>query len=346
MKAMAEQLPISYDELVTASKRLAKEKAAISQMDLGLFGTSDEEEQLQSFIAGMAQFEGGQYKVQLKSPDGKSSETIALEDLTDIQKEQFRKSMKGQEAVDGMDEKDIAYKSMTFLEQIAGAEVSSEVALKTGLSTDLQALSDNTIQMTRDTSEVFSKVMGDVGETFSLIGKTLITGEENMETVMADFTEIWSETSERIQNSELGKWFDNVIAPDDVEGGGKEYTNFKDGRGTVPKEKQDAFYSGRATVIPENPAHESFVTQDFDNMYVTSEELGKGELFGGSGGANKHDINVKVSIDGTLTALGIKASDLINDHQLMMNLKNQLDLTDVTGKASYEALTASNNISR
>jgi hypothetical protein len=121
MKAMAEQLPISYDELVTASKRLAKEKSAISQMDLGLFGSSEEEEQLQSFIAGMSQFENGQYSVKLKSPDGKTSETIALEDLTAIQKEQFRTSMEAQGAVDGLDEKDIAYKSMTLLEQIAGS---------------------------------------------------------------------------------------------------------------------------------------------------------------------------------------------------------------------------------
>ena len=119
--------------------------------------------------------------------------------------------MAGQEAVDGMDEKDIAYKSMTFLEQIAGAEVSSEVALKTGLSTELQALSDNSIQTTREISKSFSKVMGDVGETFSLIGKTLITGEEDMDKVMEDFTKIWSETSDKIQKSELGKWFDGFI---------------------------------------------------------------------------------------------------------------------------------------
>ena len=342
MKAMAEQLPISYDELVTASKRLAKEKAAISQMDLGLFGTSDEEEQLQSFIAGMAQFEDGQYKVQLKNPDTKSMDTIALEDLTNAQKEQFRASMAGQEAVDGMDEKDIAYKSMTFLEQIANAEVSSEVALKTGLSTDLQALSDNAIEMTRDTSKVFSGVMGDVGEAFSLLGKTLITGEEDMDKVMEDFTGIWAETTEMITNSELGKWFDEVISPDDA--GGNEKASFQnlipgynEGAKTIPV--KDHFYSGRATVIPTNPQHESFVTSEFDNMYVTPGELGKGDLFGG-GGTNKQEVTVKVDVSGTLDALGIKASDLVNDHQLMMILKNQLDLTDITGKAAGGLLTA------
>tara|TARA_R110002051_G_scaffold280554_1_gene342157 strand:+ start:1657 stop:3939 length:2283 start_codon:yes stop_codon:yes gene_type:complete len=340
MKAMAEQLPISYDELVMASKRLAKEKAAISQMDLGLFGTGEEEEQLQSFIAGMAQFENGQYVVDVKN-DQDEINTVALEDLTTTQKALLKKSMSEKGDIDGLDEKDIAYKSMTFLEQIAAAEASSEVAFKTGLSTDLQDLSDNSIQMTRDISKEFSRVTGDIGETLSLLGKTIITGEEDMDKVMKDFTTIWAETSDKIQKSELGKWFGEVISPDDAGGDGKQkfVNSYETYGGDGPSTKvKDHFYSGRATVIPSNPAHERFVTSEFDNMYITPGELGKGEL-GGGGGTNKQEVTVKVDISGTLDAFGIKASDIVNDHQLMMTLKNQLDLTDITGKAAVGLLT-------
>jgi len=347
MKAMAEQLPISYDELVTASKRLAKEKAAISQMDLGLFGTSDEEEQLQSFIAGMAQFEGGQYKVQLKNPDTKSIDTIALEDLTDIQKEQFRASMKAKGAIDGMDEKDIAYKSMTFLQQIAGAEKSGEVALNKGISRDLQDLNDNAINMTRDTSEVFSTVMESVGSTFAVIGKTLVTGEEDMDKVMNEFSDVWSKTTTLITDSKLGQWFGE--AGKTIEAGAtvETFINNEDGSTSKVPEVKDHFYSGRATVIPSNPAHESFVTKDYDNMYITPGDLGKGELFGGgggggTGGGGKYDINVNVVVGGTLQTLGFKPSDIIDDHQFLMNLKSRLDLTSMTGKAVDGVLTNSN----
>ena len=340
MKAMAEQLPISYDELVTASKRLAKEKAAISQMDLGLFGTSDEEEQLQSFIAGMAQFENGQYKVQLKSPDGKTSETIALEDLTAIQKEQFRTSMEAQGAVDGLDEKDIAYKSMTLLEQIAGVEVSTEVALKTGMSSELQDLSDNSIKMTRDASKVLSEVMKSVGGTLSVVAKTIVTGEENMDKVLGDFAAVWSKTSDQIQESGLGKWFNEAVAP----GGDTTFNADNDGGGTtynIPTEK-DAFTSGAALIIPKDQSQTPYMTSSFDNTYTTP-DLGYGEIgnsMPSEGKTNKHEVSVNVTVNGMLKSLGFKSSDIINDHQLMMALKKQLDITDLTGKAVGGVLTS------
>jgi hypothetical protein len=341
MKAMAEQLPISYDELVTASKRLAKEKSAISQMDLGLFGSSEEEEQLQSFIAGMSQFENGQYSVKLKSPDGKTSETIALEDLTAIQKEQFRTSMEAQGAVDGLDEKDIAYKSMTLLEQIAGVEVSTEVALKTGMSSELQDLSDNSIKMTRDASKVLSEVMKSVGGTLSVVAKTIVTGEENMDKVLGDFAAVWSKTSDQIQESGLGKWFNEAVAP----GGDTTFNADNDGGGTtynIPTEK-DAFTSGAALIIPKDQSQTPYMTSSFDNTYTTP-DLGYGEIgnsMPSEGKTNKHDINVNIVVGGTLQTLGFKPSDLINDHQLMMSLKHQLDLTSMTGKAVEGVLASS-----
>jgi hypothetical protein len=341
MKAMAEQLPISYDELVTASKRLAKEKSAISQMDLGLFGSSEEEEQLQSFIAGMSQFENGQYSVKLKSPDGKTSETIALEDLTAIQKEQFRTSMEAQGAVDGLDEKDIAYKSMTLLEQIAGVEVSTEVALKTGMSSELQDLSDNSIKMTRDASKVLSEVMKSVGGTLSVVAKTIVTGEENMDKVLGDFAAVWSKTSDQIQESGLGKWFNEAVVP----GGDTTFNADNDGGGTtynIPTEK-DAFTSGAALIIPKDQSQTPYMTSSFDNTYTTP-DLGYGEIgnsMPSEGKTNKHDINVNIVVGGTLQTLGFKPSDLINDHQLMMSLKHQLDLTSMTGKAVEGVLASS-----
>ena len=283
----------------------------------------------------MAQFEGGQYKVQLKSPDGKTTETVALEDLTNIQKEQFRASMDMAKDVDGMDEKDIAYKSMTFLEMIAGAEISSEVALKTGLSKDLQKLSDNAIEMTRDSSIVLSSVMKSIGGSLSIFASTLITGEDDMNKVMGDFSAVWAKTTTLIEESELGKWFQEATAPGD---GGVNTTINNPNVNTSFEEVDDHFYSGRATVIPANPAHKSFVTSEIDNMYVTPGDLGKGDLFsdviGGGGGTNKQEVTVKVDVSGTLDAFGIKPSDIVNDLQLMYRLKNELDVTEIAGKAA------------
>jgi len=219
---------------------------------------------------------------------------------------------------------------MTFLELIAGAEVSSETALKVGLSKDLQKLSDNAIEMTRDSSIILSSVMESIGGSLSVFAATLISGEDDMDKVMGDFSDVWSETTKKIKESALGKWFEEATVSED-----KGADGYQTGQENITI--KDHFYSGRATVIPANPAHERFVTSDFDNMYITPGDLGKGELFGaggaGGGGTNKHEVTVKVDVSGTITPLGIKASDIVNDHQLMMALKNQLDLTDLTGKA-------------
>tara|TARA_R110000851_G_scaffold48370_13_gene117045 strand:+ start:407 stop:2677 length:2271 start_codon:yes stop_codon:yes gene_type:complete len=345
MKAMAEQLPISYDELVTASKRLAKEKAAISQMDLGLFGTSDEEEQLQSFIAGMAQFENGQYKVQLKSPDGKTSETIALEDLTNEQKLQFEKSMKAtndaNKAMDGMAEKDIMFQSMTYLQKIAGAAAATKQGYFKGLTKENQAISE---------SEEYNKVMDmlgttgakvteAVGATISQIGKTILTGEEDMTKVMDNFKTIWGEVSGEIKGSGLGKWFTDVagLAPTSFNGD----VNGTETSYNIPTEK-DAFTSGAALIIPKDQSQTPYMTSSFDNTYTTP-DLGYGEIgnsMSSEGKTNKHEVSVNVTVNGMLKSLGFKSSDIINDHQLMMALKKQLDITDLTGKAVGGVLTS------
>ena len=340
MKAMAEQLPISYDELVTASKRLAKEKAAISQMDLGLFGSSEEEEQLQSFIAGMSQFENGQYKVQLKSPDGLSTETIALENLTDIQKEQFRSSMEAQKKEDGakggMEEKDIMYQSMTYLQKIAGAAAATKQGYFKGLTKDHQAISE---------SEEYNKVMDmlgttgakvteAVGATISQIGKTILTGEEDMSKVMGNFTTIWSEVSGEIKGSGLGKWFTDVAGLAETrfnkDSGGGAGSKFE-----VPTAK-DAITYGASLIIPKDSSQSPYMTESFDTTRTTATDFGYGELgntMSSGGKTNKHEVTVKVEVNGILKSLGFTASDLINDHQLMMALKKQLDITDLTGKA-------------
>ena len=110
----------------------------------------------------------------------------------------------------------------------------------------------------------------------------------------------------------------------------------------IPTEK-DAFTSGAALIIPKDQSQTPYMTSSFDNTYTTP-DLGYGEIgnsMPSEGKTNKHDINVNIVVGGTLQTLGFKPSDLINDHQLMMSLKHQLDLTSMTGKAVEGVLASS-----
>ena len=84
------------------------------------------------------------------------------------------------------------------------------------------------------------------------------------------------------------------------------------------------------------------MTSSFDNTYTTP-DLGYGEIgnsMSSEGKTNKHEVSVNVTVNGMLKSLGFKSSDIINDHQLMMALKKQLDITDLTGKAVGGVLTS------
>jgi hypothetical protein len=159
------------------------------------------------------------------------------------------------------------------------------------MSSELQDLSDNSIKMTRDASKVLSEVMKSVGGTLSVVAKTIVTGEENMDKVLGDFAAVWSKTSDQIQESGLGKWFNEAVAP----GGDTTFNADNDGGGTtynIPTEK-DAFTSGAALIIPKDQSQTPYMTSSFDNTYTTP-DLGYGEIgnsMPSEGKTNKHDIS-------------------------------------------------------
>jgi|TARA_R110002020_G_scaffold196775_2_gene397757 hypothetical protein len=343
MRAMAEQLGISYEDYVTSVKMAKQETIAMSQMNLAAFAGSEDAEQLQQFAASMSQFKDGKYQIELEP--GKFT---ALEDLQSGQIELLRQSMKKDDdkdaAMSAVEEKEILFRSMTAMEAI------QKEGLKAQLATELTFAKEIGPELSESIIRGF-EATDFVGTFGRLMGTGLKEGLTEIISGTGDMAAI--ESSAAMFGDELIGALGGIFGEDASSyfRAGLEFFNLAnaEGEGTIV---EDYFTRGRTTIsndfgkVRTSP---NDIIAAFDETQIntalpagaiaggaslTLEDLLPQTGGGGGGGTDKMVVDLNLSGNANLLTpnMNIDVKNLLDNNLVLMWLKDKLDQTNLTGK--------------